>query len=131
MFLKLALTAGLLSHGLLSGRTRNCRLMPGRWILWKDSYETLWLDDCVYGRKVSFSTSDRINFCGWSTGVTHSLVKAFMPATAVGIVKLGLSRFDWRVQVLGRRSVFDVRATRVLPSHLCVCGWDTSGSSVE
>ena len=51
-----------------------------------------------------------------------SPLRTFTPATAVPTVRPGLR---YKLQVW--RSGCDVRATRFLPCHLRVCGWNTRG----
>ena len=55
---------------------------------------------------------------GWATGITQSLRRAYTPATIC-------SHEGYRT------SVCDVKALRVLPNHLYICGRDTSGSSTR
>jgi hypothetical protein len=62
----------------------------------------------------------------WATRVTNSVMGASTPPTAVPFVEPHLGHLRWKVQAWRRRSVLEVRTTRVLPNHLHVCIWDTS-----
>jgi hypothetical protein len=56
-------------------------------------------------------------------------MREFIRTAAVPIVKLRLNQLRWKVQAQ-RTSACDVISTSVLPSHLRVCGWDTSRARV-
>jgi hypothetical protein len=99
-----------LSHGSLSGQRPS-----GHWVLWNLSGET----------PSGWATATVAEH--WLSHRSHAvLTAAFRWAEVVSVVKMRYSRFSWKVQVC-RTSVWDVRATRVLPNHSSVCGWDTGG----
>lgn len=108
-----------------------CRQLPANCIvLWHLSEKTPsdWATATV-AEEWFLTTADGTLPCGRTTVVIQNLIKAVTRATSAPFEKLRFSRLRWEVLEWRRTSFLDVRARRVLLSHLRCCGWDTSGSS--
>jgi hypothetical protein len=112
----------------LDGRAPSCGRLPGHWLLRNLSDDTLNHSHRSLAVAIHSSGWDTFLWLGhWSNTLSPESIHTSHSTAQNTYKQCDVKMFILQIQA--RSS--DVGATRALSGHLCVCGWDTSGSYTQ